>query len=357
LEGAEVVYVCPRPGDPADYLALQLADGTRCAPTPTCAANLLGYVPPEAFAAGNRGSARAAFALAGSAVGCEAEALARAVLERAVEKLRATIEELVDDYALDRRTLELVGGGGGAAALVPCAGEILGVAHRLARDAEVISPLGVALALVRDVVARTIVNPSPDDVVRIRREAVERVVAAGAAREFVETVVEIDARRNLVRATASGATAAAAAGLAPQRVSPEERRTAAGRALRLAPDTLEVLSVEGELDVFSAVREGQAGVACIVDARGVVRATVRDALLGRTTVARAGRMLERLLDDATTFGDVGRALPEVMLAYRNRVADLGTLAEPAQVLALAEEELRGLPGDTALVALAARRAV
>ncbi len=357
LRAATAIFVSPRPGDPADYVALELRDGSRCAPTPTCAANLLGYVPAEAFARGDPESARAAFALAGAEVGCTAEALARSVLERATAKLRATIDELVDDYGLDRRTLELVGGGGGAAALVPFAGEALGLAHRLARDADVISPLGVALALVRDVVERTIVNPSPDDVVRVRREAIERVVAAGAAREFVESVVEIDARRNLVRATASGATAAAASGDVAERAGADERRLRAARSLRVEAATLRAFATTGDLDVFVSARRTGSNDACVVDARGVVRATVRDALVASTTVARATSALERILDDATTFGDVGRALPEISLIYANRVADLGTLAEPGQVVALAAEELRGLAGELPVVVLAARRAL
>jgi N-methylhydantoinase A/oxoprolinase/acetone carboxylase beta subunit len=355
FEGAKLVALRPRPGDPDDYVAIELRDGSRCAPTPTCAANLLGYVPPTAFAAGNRESALAAFSLAGARAGCSAEALARAVLERATAKLRAAVDELVDDYGLERGTLELVGGGGGAASLVPFAGEALGLRHRLARDAEVISPLGVALALVRDVVERTLVNPTPEDVVRVRREAIERVVAAGAAPELVETVVDIDVRRNLVRATASGATAAAAPGAARGVASPAERREAAARALHVGPGAVATFADTGELTVVTAAARRGRSDACAVDVRGVVRTTVRDAALVRTTAAGSPRALERLLEEASTFGDVGRALPEVTLVYAGRVADLGTLAEPAHVLALAGEELRGLPDETLVVALAARR--
>jgi hypothetical protein len=262
---------------------------------------------------------------------------------------------LIDDYGLDRRLLELVGGGGGAAALVPYAAESLQLAYRLARDAEVISPLGVALALVRDVVERTIVNPSPEDVVAIRREAVERAVAAGAAPELVETVIEIDARRNLVRATASGATAAAAPEGALVEAGADERRGAAARALHVDPAAIAMIASTGELEVYACAPKSETRDACVVDRRGVARATVRRARLLRTTVARSAPALARLLDDATAFGDVGRALPEVTLAYRGRIADLGTLAEVAHVLALAEEELRGLPGETPLVALASAR--
>jgi hypothetical protein len=118
---------------------------------------------------------------------------------------------------------------------------------------------------------------------------------------------------------------------------------------------LAAFAATGELDVFTVALERDSVDACVVDGRAVVRTTQRGAFVARTTVASAARALERLLEDATTFGDVGRALPEVTLVYHRRVADLGTLAEAAQVLALAEEELRGLPGETRVVVLAARR--
>ncbi len=366
--GARAVSLQPQAGDPADYLALELANGSRVTLTPTCAANLLGYVPEGDFARGDAASARAGFALAAERVGLDAEALARAVLERAAEILRGAVDELVADYGLVPGDVELVGGGGGAAALVPFAAERFGMRHRLARDAEVISPLGVALALVRDVVERTIVNPGPEDVVRVRREAFERVVAAGAAPELVEVAVEIDPRRNLVRATASGATEAAAGagsgsaggGESGTDASEREKYAAAARALHAAPEALEAFASAGTFTLFRAAGqrvagEQSAGDVSVVDGRGVVRLTVRRATIRLCTVARLERALTTLLEEATTFGDVGRALPDVHVIYGRRIADLGALAEPAQVLALAAEEVRGLAEGEPVAIVAVRR--
>ena len=352
LSAARVTFVRPQAGDPADYVVLESPGGGRVGLTPTCAANLLGYVGAPDFARGDRESAERGFALAGERIGCSAEALARALLERAAEKLRVAIDELIADYDLAEDDVELVGGGG-AAALVPFAAERLGLRYRIARDAEVISPLGVALALVRDVVERTIVAPTPEDVVRVRREAYERVVAAGAAPEFVEVSVEIDARRNLVRATASGATAAVAREAEGVIASEHERSAAAARSLRVRASSLPPLLEIGSFALYQT--SGTPGDVCAVDARAVVRLVSRRAYLRLTTVARIERDLAALLEDATAFGDVGRALPGMHLVYGTHVAELGTLAEVPQVVALALEETRGLDPATAVALVAAAR--
>jgi hypothetical protein len=87
----------------------------------------------------------------------------------------------------------------------------------------------------------------------------------------------------------------------------------------------------------------------------VVHLTQRRAVVRATTVAHVPKTLADLLEATTAFGDVGRALPAVVLAYGTRVADLGTLAEAEHVLALAAEELRGLGGGEAVAIFAAAR--
>jgi N-methylhydantoinase A/oxoprolinase/acetone carboxylase beta subunit len=355
LADARIVFVRPKPGDPNDYLALELPGGARATLTPTCAATLLGYAREGDFARGEPISARRAFALVGERLGVDAESLARAVLERATLVLRGAIDELIADYDLVRDDVELVAGGGGAAALVPFAAELLGFRYRIARDADVISPVGVALALVRDVVERTIVAPTPAEILAVRREALERVVAAGASPDSVLVAIEIDARRNLVRATASGATAATASskGAARAEATDAERAAGAARTLGVSSDAVARVADVGEFTLYGAAARGDGSDLCAVDARGVVRMLVRRATSRTTTAGRLERALTLALDDATSYGDVGRALPDVHLMYGSRIVDLGALADAGQVLALAEEEVRGLAPDAAIAIIAA----
>jgi len=356
LANARVTFVAAGNRDALDYLALELPSGARVALTPTCAANLLGYVAAGDFARGDAESALLGFQIAGERLGCSGIALARALLERSAAKLHEAIRELIADYELEAADVELIGGGGGAAALVPFTAERFGFRYRIARDAEVISPLGVALALVRDVVERTIVAPGPEDVLRVRREALERVVSAGAARELVEVTVEIDARRNLVRATASGASATVADAAPADPAASGDRKEAAVRALHAGAESVVCIAAVGSFEIYAvqAVRAPAVRM-CVVDERAVVRLLVPHALIHETTVSRLERALKVVLEEGTAFGDVGRALPDVYLVYARRVAGLGTLADAEQVIALACEEVRGLAESAAVAIVAGAR--
>jgi N-methylhydantoinase A len=337
----------------AGFAALVAADGTRVAITPTCAANVLGTVPDGAFARGDAGAARIACTIVGAALGLSAEGLASAILDRATERLRATLDELIADYGLDRANVVLVGGGGGAAALVPYAAQRLGFAHRIARDAEVISPLGVALALVRDVVERTMLDPTPADLARVRREAIDAAVASGAAPDRIEVVVEVDTARNRVRATASGATALVVEGAQHPVAAGEDAQLAAAAAhLDGGANGVRVVARTSGLAVIASAKES-----AVVDERGVVRLVLPGAF---AYAARAGDFeltLARAIDEHTTFGDVGRALPDVFLLRGGRIGEFAGMAEAAQIAGLAADELAGVDdAETIVLVVVPKRA-
>jgi len=94
---------------------------------------------------------------------------------------------------------------------------------------------------------------------------------------------------------------------------------------------------------------------CVVADDGVVRLILERAAVRTTLVRDAAATLERAIEEQTAFGDVGRALPEIFLVYGRRIADLGSLAEPAQVIGLAAEELRGLEDDRRIAIVSAPR--
>ena len=362
---ADVTHVQPLPGDPADYVVLVVAGG-RFALTPTCAANALGVVPADAFARADRGTARKAFAVLAHAMGMDADLLARSVLDRACGKVVAQVRALIDEYRLEPSAVDLIGGGGGAAALVPHAGAVMGVPWRIARQAEVISPLGVALALVRDTVERNIVDPTPADILRVRAEALDAAVRNGALAETVDVQVEVDTRRHLVRAVAAGTAELRRSDAARRIVTDDERLEAAARSMqRDAADVTRVAGT-GDLDVFvgAGSRSGpawqfwrrQSAQVRVVDRGGIVRLQRRDANVRSCAPGDLDGELRVLLGALSDYGDAGRTVPDIFLLLGSRLVNLSGLADDNQVLGLAGVEIRAHAPDRPVVISATPRA-
>src|SRR5699024_7993642 len=153
-----------------------------------------------------RETARTALAPLAAALGTDVDGAATAVLDAGTARVREVVDAMISDYRLDKDAVLLVGGGGGAASVTPHLAVATGLEGRLARHHEVISPIGVALALVREQVERIIPGAGQEDILAVRAEAERAVVAQGAAADAVEVEVTVDPQTNTVRAVATGAT-------------------------------------------------------------------------------------------------------------------------------------------------------
>mgnify|MGYP005836612707 CR=1 FL=1 len=361
---AELAIIRPLPSDPEEYVAIRGASGELYALTLSCAANVCGLVPEGDYARGNAEAARAAFAPLAARLGLGVEDAATQVLEVAVTKVIPLVEELVAKHGLARGNVVLVGGGGGASTVVPYAAGKMGLAYEIAHNNQVISTIGVALAMVRDMVERTIPNPTQEDILRVRKEAEQAVLAMGAQAESVQVQVEVDGQLNLVRAVASGTTELRSRDLTMADLPPEERRRIAAASLGVPVEQCQLYGTSGRLDVYgTTVRRARLlGLfkdwLCpgrVVDAQGIVRVKLANLTAVRTRVGLLEEELARLVDQTSEYGEGGRLMPNIILLYGSRWADLGGLASCDQIVAVAREELRGWPEDGKVILIADRR--
>ncbi len=341
--GATVELFQPGPGEAADHVAIRCGDGARYAITTTCAANALGYAKSGMHAFGNPDAARAAMAPLAALLGVSVEDAARQILERATDKVIPVVEQLVAEYGLDHDQSMLVGEGGGAGALMPFAAEQLGLRHVISPDAEVISSIGVALALVREVVERVIADPTPEDLRAIRREALDAVVRLGAAAETVEVTIEVDAHSQRVRATAVGAS--------EMRARSHRKRLGEAEARAIAAESMGVpvggTSVTGATD-------GMRLIQAQIDGRHSLRAIDLD---GAIRIQRSNAAVERAhaSDALAALRAQWNEAHEMFLVLGAHVIDLSGIAGRDQAMAVARTELDGVPADTTVLLVAARK--
>jgi N-methylhydantoinase A len=359
---AELKQIQPRPQDPSDYVAF--AEGTE-APTlcltPTCASNLLGLVPAGDCGVGNIEHIKSVFSVFAGKLGVDEKAAAEQMLRIAASKCKPIVQALIKDYKLDSQLVTLVGGGGGAAAIVPFVAAELKMPFSIAEHADVISAIGVALALIRETIERQVINPSNDDIIRIREEAHHAVQAMGADPASIEVQVEVDARTNTVRATAFGATSMNKTQDARKQLSEEDRMGMLAESMKVTKDKIEQVGDTGFFQIYRAPWTDRKLFGLmpvpmqslrVLDNSGIIRLQSRNADSVLTTAARADAEISRLTDAHALWGDAGKVIPDVMILAGPKIVDLSGLLTIDQVIALAKIELETVRADAPVAVIA-----
>lgn len=352
----------PKPSDPPDYVALADGDAEPTLTlTPSCAANLLGLVPEGDPARGNAANVKVAMSALAKAIGTEEEAAAERLLSKAAEKLKPVVERFVKEYKLELDAITLVGGGGGAAAIVPYVAQKMKARHALAQNADVISAIGVALALVRETVERFIVMPRQEDVLAIRDEAYNAVLKMGADPASIEVQVEVDSRSNVVRATAFGAAGLTKTASARHEVPESERLALVSASLRVPEDRVQLLAETPFFKVFGTevidkkllgLVQSKHTALRMMDNKGVIRLQIRNGAVRQTQASQADKAIQTLAEEFASYGDAGKVIPNMMLLTGSKIIDLSGLLDASQVVALAKTELENAAPDAPTVVLA-----
>jgi len=347
--------------DPSDYIRMRVGEGKYFSVTPTCAANLLGLVPAGDAAEGVKLACAAAFtALARFMQRAAPEAVADEILDHGTRKVRKVIEEMIEDYELDPQLLTLSGGGGGAAAIVPYTAKKMGLPFEITENSAVISAIGAALALVRDTIEKTVISPTEADVLKIRKEAEESVARMGANPETIEVQVEIDARKNILRASATGTTELRTRELGKSALDESELEQRVRQSVRGDVRDLGRCAEIGGLTVYRAETEARklGGLLRkrsiqyrVIDRDGIIRLQLRngDILTGSKRDVLSG--LKGFFEKHTIYGDAGRELPGLFTVFRGRILDLSGLISVDQVISLLQIELGGIAEDEPIAGL------
>jgi N-methylhydantoinase A/oxoprolinase/acetone carboxylase beta subunit len=364
IQNPRLVEIHPKKSDPP-YACVECDDGLRVALSLAGAANIAGYVKGEDYAAGDIEAARKAWQPLADTMACSVEEAAEQVLAFSAKKNSIVVARLMKDYQMDIRTTELVGGGGGAAAVVPHLAKTMGYRRRIAKNAPIISTIGVAMAIVRDMVERTIPNPTDKDIISIRREAEQKVILNGAAPETVEIDVQVDTQRNIVRAIAIGSVEMRRKDLLNHKLSEEE-------ILKIAADNLNVdanlLSIPANNGVMYAVQYEQNEKKLfglikktnrklrLVDDEGVIRLQKEKAHVLHASVENWQEQTRFLLEELTIYDDGGTTLPNLYIILGKRIINLSGLSNKEQVYSLGSVELSGYQDKEPLIIIGSFRA-
>lgn len=358
-----VELIAPREDDQANYAVVSCANGESYALTLCGAANILGYVPEGDYAHGNVDAARKAWQALADKIGGTVESLCEQAMDIAMDKVAEIVRGLVSDYGLNPNLIYLVGGGGSASVVAPALGKKMGIRHRIAKNAPYISTIGVSLALVREQIERNVANPTDEDIRKIRHDVMEVITRAGADAATVDIAIEIDAQKNILRATATGATELRTKDRNSQAKTDDELAAIVAEACGVEPGAVEKVASEGRWHAYQATRVKKAlfglvkskkTVTRIADEEGVIRLQKDDARIGVFTKGELSSGFSDFVDAMTLYSDAGATLPKTYLFFGQKMSDLSGVLNKEQLLSLAEMELEFAGDDQPIIVVAAR---
>lgn len=361
LANAAVQLVSPRSDDPCEYVTVANPAGQEYSLTLAGAANLLGYVPEGDYACGKAEPTEAAWKALGDYTGMSAKDAARRVMDLAMDKLAVVVEDLIDEYGLDRNFISLVGGGGSGAVIVNALAEKMKVKSQMAKNAPYISTIGVALAMVREQLERTISNPTDEDIKRIRADVIERIVRSGAKEDTVDVSIEIDAQKNILRAIATGATELRQKDLGAEELDQAQLGGIAAEALGAEPSRTKYVCGTGRWNLFEGetqkkilgglIKQKCKGVA-VIDREGVVRLRKEKAAYTIFSKGKQDAMFNSFLDDNTMYSDANATIPKVFVFYKEKMLDLTGMQTAQQLYSILNVETEMMASDEEILAVA-----
>lgn len=352
IQNPQLEFFSPKPEDPADYVAIRLANGKRITITNSCAANVLGLVKPEDYSYGNIASARKAMQPLADFLGTTLEDVAGHILAKSFEKILPVIETLSAKYKIERNQISLVGVGGGAAALIPYSAEKLGMAYSIPENAEVISSIGVALAMVRDVIERVIPNPTKEDIIRLKQEATQLAIANGAVPDSIEVQIEVDTQTSKMTAIALGSVEAQA--VDPKYLcTQEEAKDIAAQSMQIPEEKVKLLEKSSSFFIFSNKDDSAPGQLRIIDKRGFVKIQRSCGLVTRCHAAEAADLVQQHWDVYSLYLNQMRSTPDFYLCLGGKLMECEGIMELGQLLMLIDTEIALMsPDDDILVVTA-----
>ena len=217
--------------------------------------------------------------------------------------------------------------------------------------------------MVREQLERNVPNPSEEDIRKIRHDVLEIITRAGADPKTVDITVEVDSQKNILRATATGATELRTKDRAVTEISEQERLKIAAEGARTDENKISLLAATGKWHVYEAAVTGKSffglvkhtsKTLSVMDSEGVIRLKKNKAKILVFRKSDLHTDFVTFLDSMTSYTDAGETLPRTYLFFSQKMSDLSGVQTKEQLLHLAEIELEFTENDEDIIAVAAK---
>ena len=313
----------------------------------------MGYVTPEHYSYGNPEAARKAIEPLAKYMNTTVEDVCEQILKKSYEKIRPVILELAEKYKLEKDQISLVGVGGGVSALLPYTAKLMELGYSIPENAEVISSIGVALAMIRDVVERVIPSPSKKDIADIKKEAANMAIANGAVPDTVEVQIEIDSQTSRVTAIALGSSEVQTTDLL-KACTEEDAKEIAAKSMGVTVDETRLITKSNVFYVFTSKKKDGTNQIRIVDKKGFIKVQRGDGDARKCMVSETQKVIEEMWEQLAVFKNDIKLTPDMYLCTGGKVLDYAGMMDLDQLYLVVDTELATLEEDEEVILIGAK---
>lgn len=360
----EVRYIKPLVDDTNDYVVV-VSDKKEYALTLAGAANVLGYIPKGDYAYTESSSSILAWETVAKLLNKDVKELAKDAMDIACKKVWNVIEPMIEEYELDKGFVELIGGGGSASVITQALGETYNLKNRIAKNAPFISTIGVAMAMVREQIERSIINPSIEDIKKIRAEIVSKIMEANVKEETIEVSIQVDKTKNILIATATGATDFKTNSLEVGTLTDEEQKKIVADSVGVK-DTgkMKYIGKAGKFSGYIVEKNEKkylglinknTNIGVVIDKDGIVCLRKRNSKLVITNKENLRKDLMPLIEELSIYSDAGQTIPNMFLFTKSKMYNYSGLTSMDQFLSVLMMDLEFIENNIELMILLGKK--
>lgn len=357
-----VKTVSPCTDDPDDYALLTNGEKSYSY-TLAGASNFLGFVPENDYATANKDVNTAAWNVLGDKLGISAEEAARKVVEIAMKKVDKIVQTLINEYEVDKTFLELIGGGGSASVVTYALGDYNGIPAKVAQNAPYLSTIGVGLAMLREQIERSVINPTNDDIAKIRNDVQEKIIKSGAKIETVKIAVKIDTQKNIIIATATAASDLNEDAIVTN-VSVEDQASKIAQGYQVEADDVthkygnkffDLFFVNTEVKKLFGLIKSKRQMNVVINKNNVIKFKSNKSEPYMMTKDKLFGQIDTIIEDNSTYSDAGQSVPNLIVFTESQDYNYSGLVSKQQIIEMVKLDLEFVNPQNDLIIMAEKK--
>ena len=319
------------------YLGIKNPNGEIFAITLTCILNALGLLNYDDYSFGNIQSAKIAVSILANFLNTSIQNIANKILQIAVFKCTSIINNLTKQYGI--KNLILFGGGGACGTLVPFIAKKIHCKYKICKNAPIISTIGVSLSAIREVIEKTVFDPTQKDIENLKKQAISKIKNSTNS---IRTYVEFDKNKNILRVIATSSTKRI------HHLSKLELTKIISTYISCDESLICINKQIGKYFIFNAtitqkflftlIRKKKK-IYIVIDSFGIIRCikTIKKLYIYSNSVIL--NVLNNLLIKYSNYSDIGRLLPKCLLITPDKIIDLSNFSDMSKILSFAKSEI------------------